>query len=159
MYNALTESPFNDLLRYLIVSLNMLIGNARFLALSKELLVPLTKLATKVDEFNGLSITTTVEEMNYLDRERFVSSRVFPSVEVESPHKYYPDTDEEKVIRIPGATHLRVTFDPRCSTKDTADFLQLYRRPYKVDPILTRFSGQSANWPTVRSAYTITLSL
>lgn len=33
---------------------------------------------------------------------------------VETPHNYYPNTDEEKVVRIPGATHLCVTFDERC---------------------------------------------
>lgn len=34
---------------------------------------------------------------------------------VESPHNYYPNTDEEKIIRIPGATHLCITFDERCN--------------------------------------------
>lgn len=62
-------------------------------------------------------------------------------MEVETPHNYLPNTDEyslslslcccaiafiflhllicdrEKVVEIPGATHLIVMFDPRCSTE------------------------------------------
>jgi hypothetical protein len=33
---------------------------------------------------------------------------------VESPHPYLPNTDEELVVSMPGATYLTVTFDERC---------------------------------------------
>jgi len=42
--------------------------------------------------------------LKYVDRKK-----------VETPHNYYPNTDEETVVTIPGATHLCITFDDRCS--------------------------------------------
>ncbi len=55
-------------------------------------------------------------EVDYHEREN--AKLLFKTVDrkkVETPHNYYPNTDEEKVVRIPGATHLCVTFDERCN--------------------------------------------
>jgi hypothetical protein len=49
---------------------------------------------------------------------------------IESPHPYLPNTDEEIVVTMPGATYLTVTFDERCrsvpTTTESESFAVLY---------------------------------
>ncbi|KAL6051777.1 putative SWIM zinc finger domain-containing protein, partial [Balamuthia mandrillaris] len=177
LLRSIDASPLNQLLRYLLLAVSLFCSPTlsppstvtqassatapyvwRYFdfrdELSENMLPLLVEFMKRLDSFNIKSTTITAEEMDYLDTERVVSSSCYgnamaPAMEVESPHKYYPDADEEKVITIPGATHLCVTFDPRCSTKDNGDWLQLYRGPFQTEPILTKFCGPSTNWPKV----------
>lgn len=55
-------------------------------------------------------------EFEYLEKEEIkVGLKYVDRRKVETPHNYYPNTDEETVVTIPGATHLCITFDDRCS--------------------------------------------
>lgn len=68
------------------------------------------------DTLNACCDEVLKNETDYLKREN--AKLLFKTVDrkkVETPHNYYPNTDEEKLVRIPGATHLCITFDERCN--------------------------------------------
>jgi hypothetical protein len=68
------------------------------------------------DAINARADEVSSMELGYHEREN--AKLLFKTVDrkkVETPHNYYPNTDEEKIVRIPGATHLCVTFDERCN--------------------------------------------
>jgi hypothetical protein len=69
---------------------------------------------------------------------------------IESPHPYLPNTDEEIVVSMPGATFLTLTFDDRCNTEQERDFVGVYRgRGRSGDSILPLLSGRHEHWPRV----------
>jgi len=124
-----------------------LLERKHFTRFAVEVLPSMVILMSLIDTLNNSHSESQFAEKHYL--ERLKQSESSTTVEVESPHNYYPNTDEEKVVHIPGATHLSVTFDPRCNSELSHDFLQLYKFPGKLEPILDAFSGKSENWPKV----------
>jgi hypothetical protein len=68
------------------------------------------------DAINARADDVSGAELDYHEREN--AKLLFKTVDrkkVETPHNYYPNTDEQKIVRIPGATHLCITFDERCN--------------------------------------------
>ena len=64
---------------------------------------------------------------------------------IESPHSYPPNTLDEKRVHIPGATHLCITFDPKCHTERGRDTLTLLMP--NGTPICDSLHGESRLWP------------
>jgi hypothetical protein len=62
-------------------------------------------------------------------------------INVESIHPYDNNMKIDEVYRIPGATRLRIEFDPQCHTESGCDTLRFYERP-NHDNELRVFSGQ-----------------
>ena len=61
---------------------------------------------------------------------------------VESPHSYPPNTLDEKLVMVPGATHLCISFDPRCHTERGRDVLDIIQ-PATMRPLCPCLHGQS----------------
>ena len=86
---------------------------------------------------------------------------------IESPHPYLPNTEEQIVVSVPGATFLTVTFDEnwcvsvvqhffivvscqlRSNTERDRDFVGLYRGRGRNDQLMPLVSGRGEAWPRV----------
>jgi len=147
---VLEKSVLLFVINPLATVLCLVFESPRYYDLVSSLLPEMVELLSVLDAFNSLNNTSLGAETNYLEKEYFkLETKFVERKKVETPHNYYPNTDEEKVVTIPGATHLCITFDDRCTVEKDADFLQLYKKPGKVQPIFTAFTGGSDNWPKI----------
>ena len=69
------------------------------------------------------------------------SGRVLKPIVVESTHPYDNNMDLDDVIAIPGATCLRIEFDPQCHTENGCDPLRFYESAGRTGEI-RNLSGQ-----------------
>jgi len=67
-------------------------------------------------------------------------------VVVESPHTYFT-SEQDKIVTIPGATHLSLEFDPRCSTESRRDFLSVTTP--SGEHVCDELHGRPDAWPEV----------
>ncbi|GAB5369199.1 hypothetical protein AAMO2058_001385000, partial [Amorphochlora amoebiformis] len=65
---------------------------------------------------------------------------------VETPHTYF-NAEPDRIVSIPGATHLSLEFDPRCSTEHRRDFLTI-TTPNGVT-VCDDLHGRPDQWPDV----------
>eukprot|EP01087_Luapelamoeba_hula_P010094 TRINITY_DN2658_c0_g1_i4.p1 TRINITY_DN2658_c0_g1~~TRINITY_DN2658_c0_g1_i4.p1 ORF type:complete len:3811 (+),score=698.07 TRINITY_DN2658_c0_g1_i4:295-11727(+) len=144
------ESVLLTITRPLVTTLCLVIEQSRAYDLLSVLLPSLVKLLRTVDVFNAANAEASIAEDVYLEKENNKNALQYVErIKVETPHNYYPNTDEEQVVTIPGCTHLCITFDERCSLEKDADFLQLYRGPGKQEALFSAFTGPSAQWPKI----------
>ena len=61
-------------------------------------------------------IANSEDDVNYLNNLQN-SIKLKSPIEIESSHNYAPNIDEEITINMNGATHMCITFDPRCNTE------------------------------------------
>jgi HECT-domain (ubiquitin-transferase)/Concanavalin A-like lectin/glucanases superfamily len=120
-------------------------------ALSSSIAQPVFGLLRVVDQFNECD-----EAARSVDAElrALESIAVLDSVDVETPHNYSKSTEKESIVTVPGATHLYVSFDPRCATSNN-DRLELYCIETSADgtgetarALVDVFGGPSTHWPT-----------
>ncbi len=154
---VLRESMCAHLLHLLSTSLSLFMtrSNDRFVA---DLLPLLSALLTVLDQLAYSSNDARAAEINYQEKLKF-GSRLQTPVEVESPHKYelirivvvilssyYPNTDEEKNVHIPGCTHLYVTFDPQCSTDQGYGKTKLHSQLVLLGKIFFNCTANRIKW-------------
>lgn len=117
LLQVLSESSLMHIFRPLSLVLCLMFKQEHYYSIISETLPHLTKLLSLIDTINGNSGDALAAEMDYLEKEQDkLQLKFVDRKKVETPHNYYPNTDEEKIVRIPGATHLCLTFDERCST-------------------------------------------
>lgn len=61
---------------------------------------------------------------------------------IESPHPYENNMRHDQTITIPGASGLRIEFDPQCHTESGCDILRFFRQAGHVDQIC-EYSGRN----------------
>jgi len=63
----------------------------------------------------------------------------------ESPHDYFPNSNEKHAFSIPGASQLEITFDPRCKTEENYDCLFFTDESYSEKH--AKYTGDPPKWP------------
>ncbi len=118
----LEQSVIMTVLRPLITTLCLflkdtsLATSSNYYRISSAMLPLFMRLLFAIDSLNSKADDVVCMEMSYLEKEKQkMLMKCVDRKKVETPHNYYPNTDEEKVVKIPGATHLCITFDDRCS--------------------------------------------
>eukprot|EP01117_Protostelium_nocturnum_P005214 TRINITY_DN1898_c0_g1_i2.p1 TRINITY_DN1898_c0_g1~~TRINITY_DN1898_c0_g1_i2.p1 ORF type:complete len:1177 (+),score=320.88 TRINITY_DN1898_c0_g1_i2:85-3531(+) len=144
---AIETSLVNKLLYELNLSLGQLYRNefARFTEIQHLIL----EVLLLVDKLNRLIPNNMKLEDAYLNlqSQNLQQQNDNEIVLFESLHDYLPNSHEERFITFKGASHIVVTFDPRCSTEQGQDFLQLFKDQQKLQPFLVPYSGKPELWP------------
>jgi hypothetical protein len=109
--------------------------------LALTLLPTLSEFAVESDRLCMLA-----REVSHPDEEMAVDKKVT----LQSKHPYRNNINREEAVVIKGAESLIVQFDnSRCSTQSESDYVQLFRRPGKKDPLSEPLHGPATggSWP------------
>jgi len=114
--------------------------------LSEALVDSVMALLGVLDKISTSSNTTPEAKFERELTSRFdAASKLHANpVMIETPHTYFaPEPD--KVVTIPGATHLSLEFDPRCSTERGRDFLTITTP--SGESVCDELHGRPDTWP------------
>lgn len=73
-------------------------------------------------------------------------SGTFKEINVESVHPYDNNMKLDEVYRIPGATRLRIEFDPQCHTESGCDTLRFYERANHENEVRVLSGQGEGSW-------------
>ncbi|PRP87156.1 putative HECT E3 ubiquitin ligase [Planoprotostelium fungivorum] len=113
---------------------------------------PVLHLLQRLDRLNRFISENVAMDKTFLDlqlansRSRDPESGSGDEVYViETAHHYSPNTVDDRHVIVPGASHLCLTFDPRCSTEANQDLLVV--TDSKGEPVTRPLSGKPETWP------------
>lgn len=105
-----------------------------------------------IDRLNRAVVENLAAEKNLMElltlraRSKDLNTgREYRHTVVETSHNYAPNSQEERRVNFPGASHVCLTFDPRCSTEAGQDTLQLLNN--KGEPFRPPLNGKPESWP------------
>ena len=86
-----------------------------------------------IDELHLLLYNLNGETQFCADDLNIVSRNAEPTVTVQSDHNYLPNTNEQWIVDIPGATCYTLTMDPRSWTPQLTDFVKIFGTVTGID--------------------------